>query len=149
MAKKTMKALSIYPQYVAQIVMGDKKEEYRNWTTKHRGDLLICTTATDQYYGYAACVAEVTGIYRREDGVYAWCLANVRSVRPWRVKGKQRLWDCELPSEFKVYDSTDVLLFDTPEQELAWVKEVSKKKLPQKELDDLAAVLAEEYQERR
>ena len=40
-----MKALSIYAPYVDAIARGAKREEYRSWATKHRGDLLICAAA--------------------------------------------------------------------------------------------------------
>ena len=37
-----VKALSIYPEPVMDIFMGDKTIEYRTWQTDYRGDLLIC-----------------------------------------------------------------------------------------------------------
>ena len=40
-----MKALSIRSDYAADIMNGTKTEEYRSWSTKYRGDLLICNTA--------------------------------------------------------------------------------------------------------
>ena len=39
-----MKALSIHPEYAMNIVKGLKTVEVRTWTTKYRGDLLICAT---------------------------------------------------------------------------------------------------------
>ena len=40
-----MLALSISPDYALEMLEGLKTTEYRSWQTKHRGDLLICSTA--------------------------------------------------------------------------------------------------------
>ena len=40
-----MKALSIHPEYAMNIIKGLKTVEVRGWTTKYRGDILICATA--------------------------------------------------------------------------------------------------------
>lgn len=42
-----MKALSIHPEYAMNIIKGLKTIEVRSWTTKYRGDMLICATAKD------------------------------------------------------------------------------------------------------
>ncbi len=40
-----MKVLSIHPEYGMEILNDTKTEEYRTWTTKYRGDLLIYNSA--------------------------------------------------------------------------------------------------------
>lgn len=39
-----MKALSIRADYVFDILVGDKTQEFRSWQTAYRGKLLLCTT---------------------------------------------------------------------------------------------------------
>jgi hypothetical protein len=94
---KDMKAISIYGEYVQQMMDGEKTEEYRSWNTNHRGDLLICTTATSEYYGFTACVVDLYDTEQREETddngdtftYYAWKLRNFRWCVPSKVIGKQ------------------------------------------------------------
>lgn len=39
-----MKALSVRQPYTTSIACGEKTVEWRSWTTRHRGDLLICSS---------------------------------------------------------------------------------------------------------
>lgn len=90
-----MKALSIHPEYAAEILDGVKKEEYRTWTTKHRGDLLICATAKKKrgcISGHAVCVVSLAGVKKLADDTYAWQLENVRWIKPFPVKGQLSLY---------------------------------------------------------
>lgn len=60
-----MKAISIHPEPVMDILLGKKKEEYRSWTTHHRGPLLICSTAIKTpgcISGYAVCIVDLTDV---------------------------------------------------------------------------------------
>ena len=81
-----MKALSIRSDYAADIMNGTKTEEYRSWSTKYRGDLLICNTAKKIrgfVPGYALCVAKIVGIEQRQDqggSYYAWKIAPFRKM---------------------------------------------------------------------
>ena len=66
-----MKVLSIHPEYGMEILNGTKTEEYRTWTTKYRGDLLIYNSAKKTHgavASHALCVAKITGIEERYDG---------------------------------------------------------------------------------
>ena len=58
-----MKAISIKNPFATQILRGTKNIEYRTWDTKHRGDLLICSSANPQVPGMlsgcALCVVEL------------------------------------------------------------------------------------------
>lgn len=40
-----MKALSIDPEYAMKKERGEKTIKCRSWTTKYRGDIVICSTA--------------------------------------------------------------------------------------------------------
>lgn len=91
-----MKALSIRGDYALEILLGEKTEEYRTWTTKYRGPLLICSTAekiSGTISGHALCVTEVTSIKKLRDGTFAWQLGNVQYIKPFSVKGQQRLYN--------------------------------------------------------
>lgn len=108
-----MKALSIRPWPAIEIFFTDKTIELRKWQTDHRGDILICSTAErdpDTIPGHALCVAELYDIvpFTRdmcnaalvepedfEAGWYAWKLRNIRMIKPFRVKGQLRLWECD------------------------------------------------------
>lgn len=66
-----MKVLSIHPEYGMEILNGTKTEEYRAWTTKYRGNLLIYNSAKKTHgavASHALCVAKITGIEERYDG---------------------------------------------------------------------------------
>lgn len=99
-----MKALSIYPEYAMEILTGAKTEEYRTWTTKYRGDLLICNSAKKTpgaVAGYALCVAKITSIREINDSsghYYGWQIAPFEKngsywIDPIPVKGQMRLFN--------------------------------------------------------
>jgi len=119
-----LKALSIKQPWAGLIAHGIKTIETRIWTTKYRGDILICASktkdqtawdATDAELkqspafktGVAVCVAELYDIQPMTSahtekamcGVYtkakSWFLRNVRRIDPVPVTGKRRLFDVE------------------------------------------------------
>lgn len=101
-----MKALSIRSDYVADIMNGTKTEEYRSWSTHHRGELLICNTAKKIrgfVPGYALCVVKITGIEKRQSKngtYYAWKIAPFIEngsywIKPIKVKGQLRLFNVD------------------------------------------------------
>ncbi len=103
-----MKAISIQQPWAHEILLEQKRYEYSTWSTEHRGDLLICSSANPKIEntipGHALCVVNVTDViqitksnYReleydwapaRGEKLYAWKLENVRLVEPFPVKGK-------------------------------------------------------------
>ncbi|MDO4990808.1 MAG: ASCH domain-containing protein [Eubacteriales bacterium] len=98
-----MKALSIYPEPVMEIFMGDKTIEYRTWQTDYRGDLLICAGSKKEpgfVNGYAYFVVSLLDI-RLEDGWdddqrgYEWMLGAPRLIRPIPVRGRLFLFDVD------------------------------------------------------
>ena len=93
---RPMKALSIKEPYISRIISGEKTVEFRSWPTKHRGDLLLCGSASPkgEYAGVAACVVEIAGVVDFNDGTYGWILENVRPLKqPFHVKGKLGLYE--------------------------------------------------------
>jgi len=101
-----MKAISIQNPYAHLIMCGEKTIEVRTWNTEHRGDLLICSSATPKIpamiSGHALCIVSLDKVtqFRKKDieaacldgmpggKCYAWHLSNVRIVKPFPVKGK-------------------------------------------------------------
>lgn len=89
----SMKAISIKNPYAIQILQGAKNIEYRSWDTKHRGELLICSSANPKVpgmlSGYALCVVDLENTtYNQSEDVYEWHLTNVRKIKAFPVKGK-------------------------------------------------------------
>ena len=85
-----MKVLSIHPEYGMEILNDTKTEEYRTWTTKYRGDLLIYNSAKKTHgavASHALCVAKITGIEERYDGEH-W-------IEPLKVKGQLKLFNVD------------------------------------------------------
>ena len=100
-----MKALSIYPEPVMAIFMGDKTIEYRTWQTDYRGDLLICAGSKKEpgyVNGYAWFVVSLLDIRPEDDssleeGVrgYEWMLSAPRLIQPIPVRGRLFLFDVD------------------------------------------------------
>lgn len=112
-----MKALSIHPYYATMIAAGEKKTEYRSWSTPYRGWLLICSSQFNDGpaypRGYALCMAHlanITGSKRK----YEWHFDAVAQIQPFPVKGKLHLFDVDQEIAVLYQDGTDDLLdFDT------------------------------------
>ncbi|MFD1394178.1 ASCH domain-containing protein [Lacticaseibacillus jixianensis] len=117
-----MKALSIRADYAWQILIGEKTSEYRSWPTKHRGDLLICSTAqriAGTIPGHALCVVQIVDCIKLGPNSYEWKIGDGGFyIRPFPVKGKQRLFNIE----------DDLIVFDPITNETdeaktdAWVR---------------------------
>lgn len=108
-----MKALSLEPVFALKVLAGLKTVECRSWKTDYRGDILICSTAkhiTGTIPGHALCIvrlADIVPFTRKhleaaqmsasdyKQGQYAWMLEDLRFVKPFPVKGKLSLWECE------------------------------------------------------
>ncbi|MEG1186076.1 MAG: ASCH domain-containing protein [Eubacterium sp.] len=91
-----MKAISISPEYALDILAGNKKVEFRSWQTNHRGDLLICSTAKKikgTIPGHALIVCRLDNIKKISEKKYGWKLTDFRIIKPFPVKGQQRLYD--------------------------------------------------------
>lgn len=98
-----MKALSIYPEPVMEIFMGDKTIEYRTWQTDYRGDLLICAGSKKEpglVNGYAYFVVSLLDIrpgegWGDDQRGYEWMLSAPRLIRPIPVRGRLFLFDVD------------------------------------------------------
>lgn len=105
-----MKAISLKQPYANWVASGKKTIETRKWTTKYRGDLLICSSRNPKIepYGKALCIVELYDIklmnktheknaciklYPRAN---AWFLRNLRKIKPFSVKGQLGIYEVEL-----------------------------------------------------
>jgi predicted transcriptional regulator len=105
-----MKAISIKEPYATLILQGKKTIETRTWTTKYRGDILLCASANpkSKISGYAFVIAELYDIkpmtidHEKQaccevyDKAQSWFLRHIRKIPPTKVKGKLGLFTFEL-----------------------------------------------------
>jgi len=111
-----IKALSVKQPWANMIANGEKTIETRLWKTPYRGELLICSSKDPDIYpaGFALAIVRLVWIGRMSEqweaeakcptyaGAYAWHLEDARKiVRPFRVKGRQRLFEIEVPGDVK------------------------------------------------
>lgn len=111
-----MRALSVQQPYASMIAIGTKKIEFRSWPIEYRGSLLICSSASpkikapaleeeglpavDLPAGFALCIVDLVDCRpRKKQGGYAWFLKNPREIMPFRVKGRQRIFNLEVTPE--------------------------------------------------
>lgn len=105
------KAISLKQPYANLVAQGKNTIETRKWTTKYRGDLLICSSKNPNIYpaGYALCVVELYHIEPMKKKhekkacikVYpkaqAWFLRNLRVFpKPIPTKGSLRIFKVKL-----------------------------------------------------
>ena len=92
-----MKALSVRGDYVMDMITGKKKIEYRTWSTKYRGPLLMCSTTrkvAGSAPGYAICIVNLYNIeYSELDDLYYWHIKDVRVIKPIHIKGQLKLFN--------------------------------------------------------
>lgn len=104
-----VKALSLWPEWAMPVSLGIKTVECRTWGTEYRGPLVICSSnkpLDGTIHGHALCVVDLVSVvpFREEhcdyalidefkDGSFAWVLENVRLIKPFPVKGRQRIFD--------------------------------------------------------
>lgn len=102
-----MKAISIKEPWASMIANGQKTIETRVWKTSYRGKLLICASAAPHSIlaGNAIATANlvdckpmtIMDVGRACCNVYpnaqSWFLENVKTIAPFKVKGKLRLFD--------------------------------------------------------
>lgn len=88
--------------YIMDMIEGHKTIEYRTWTTKHRGDLLMCGTAkkiAGGASGYAVAAVKITDIeWNNDDQIYEWHIAPFEKdgsylIEPIPVKGQLKLFN--------------------------------------------------------
>ena len=112
----TYKAISLKQPWANLVAEGKKTIETRKWTTRYRGDLVICSSQTPKIkpYGEAICTVELYDIkpmvkeHEKDaccevyDGAYSWFLRNLRLLKPtFPVKGQLGIYEIEIPEEVK------------------------------------------------
>ena len=110
--KKTMKALSLKQPWANLVAEGKKTIETRKWSTKYRGDLVICSSRKPEIerYGCAICIVELydVGPMKKEHekaacievykGAHSWFLRNLRKIDPvFPIHGQLGIYDLEIP----------------------------------------------------
>lgn len=103
-----MKAISIRQPYASQIANGQKTIEVRSWPTRHRGDILICASASPKIepHGVALCIAnlidcrpmtqadEKSALSKLPpEGAWAWVLADIRLIESFPVRGRLGIYE--------------------------------------------------------
>lgn len=108
--KKKWKAISLKQPWANLVASGKKTIETRKWTTKYRGDLVICSSKRPEIEpaGYALCIVELYHIepMKKEHekkscikvypGTYSWFLRNIRKIKPTPIKGSLGIYDLSL-----------------------------------------------------
>src|SRR3989344_8758000 len=99
--RKIRKAISLKQPWANLVASGKKTIETRKWTTKYRGDLVICSSKNPKIHpaGYALCIAELYHIEPMKKShekkacikVYpranSWFLRNIRPLnKPVPIK---------------------------------------------------------------
>ena len=105
------KAISLKQPWANLVASGKKTIETRKWKTKHRGDLVICSSQNPKIepYGKALCIVELYDIkpMTKKDekkacielylGAYSWFLRNLRPISPpVPVKGSLVIFNLNL-----------------------------------------------------
>ena len=109
-----VRALSVRQPYADLLVQGKKTMEVRSYQTRHRGPLLICSTARPvldgHALGHAIGIVEVVGCRLMEPsdaaaacadyqpGAYVWIVEQGRAIEPFPVKGRQTQFEINHPS---------------------------------------------------
>jgi len=106
-----VKAISLKQPWANMIASGKKTIETRKWSTKYRGDLVICSSQNPKIdpYGKALCIVELydTRPMTKKDEkkacikVYpkaqAWFLRNFRPIDPpISIKGSLGIFNIDL-----------------------------------------------------
>lgn len=120
-----MKALSLKQPWLSWVIQGRKTLETRTWTTKHRGQILLCasrsvdweawalhSTDTDDMkpVGQALAVGQLVDCRKMtpadeplalcpwDDRRYVWVLEDVFKIDPFPVKGMLGLFTVDVPT---------------------------------------------------
>lgn len=107
-----MKAITIRQPWASMIMSGQKTIETRTWSTKHRGMLLIHSSARPKNQGPTGVIMgvvkllDVRPMERRDKkeaccdyapGLYAWRIVKVAKLAVYiPCPGRLGLWDAEL-----------------------------------------------------
>lgn len=105
------KAISLKQPFANLVASGVKTIETRKWSTKYRGDLVICSSQKPKIepFGKALCIVElydVRPMIKKDEKkaciklypcAYAWLLRKLRKIDPpIPVKGSLGIFDLNL-----------------------------------------------------
>ena len=105
------KAISLKQPWANLVATGKKTTETRKWSTKYRGDLVICSSQTPKIepYGKALCIVELYNVRPMEKKdekmtciklypkAQSWFLRNLRRIDPpIPVKGSLSIFDLKI-----------------------------------------------------
>jgi len=104
------KAISLKQPWANLVASGKKSIETRKWSTKYRGDLVICSSQKPDIHpaGCAIAIAELYDVKPMEKKdekkacikvypkAHSWFLKNIRRIEPIKVKGSLGIYDLEL-----------------------------------------------------
>lgn len=91
-----MHAISIEPQLLIDVLIGQKKNEIRSESTDYRGELLVASNAIKQTQlpvSMAGGIVNLTDVVDLGDGRYDWQFDFVALVRPFKVHGELTMYD--------------------------------------------------------
>lgn len=107
-----MKAISLKQPWANLVAEGKKTIETRKWSTRYRGDLIICSSQSPKIepYGKALCVVELCDVkpmaktdekaacIKVYPKAHSWFLRNLRLIKnPFPIKGQLGIYNLKLP----------------------------------------------------
>ena len=145
-----MKALSVKQPWALALVDGVKTIEVRSWSTRHRGPLVVCASASpNNWFWYdednrehwlipAGCIMGIVDLVdcrpmtkADEDaalcdyfpGDFAWVVKPIARCRPDPIKGKLNLFDVPDDNLVRLDDETDSMFnYPAPQGEIKYTK---------------------------
>jgi hypothetical protein len=109
-----MKAISLKQPWANLVATGKKTIETRKWSTKYRGNLVICSSQNPKIepYGKALCIVDLYDVrpmtkadekkacIKLYPKAHAWLLRNLRPISPpIPVKGSLGIFNLKLPNK--------------------------------------------------
>jgi hypothetical protein len=92
---RTCKALVVREPWASQIAEGTKVTEFRSWSTRYRGPLLIVMAKRREscWPGCAVCVVDLVDCRQRGPRDFSWHLDHLRVIEPTPIAGRLGLFD--------------------------------------------------------
>jgi hypothetical protein len=93
-----MKTITVDPQYLVDIMIGQKTTDVKTETTDFRGDILVASNGIRQSglpTRMAGAVVALTDVVELADGRFEWQFTLRNLVRPFRVVGQAGLFDVD------------------------------------------------------
>lgn len=109
-------AISIKEPWASMIAHGEKTIEVRKWRTKHRGDIILCASASPKsdISGKAFALVDILDVRPMipEDKKYSggffdaecfsWVLVNIRNFKPFPIKGKLSIFKIDTKKKITI-----------------------------------------------